>query len=107
MVLKFGGACAGPFPKVKGLISSMLAKLQVEADHVATDKAYCHVQLAETEAKRNVLEQDIATMTSNVGRAAARSARQECEVQVLEAVLAALAKGQAHMASFRQKAQAE
>ena len=74
---------------------------------MATVKAYCHVQLAETEAKRNVLEQDIATMTSNVGRAAARSARQECEVQVLEAVLAALAKGQAQMASFRQKAQAE
>jgi len=41
-------AVAGPFDKVKGLISSMIEKLLEEAQADATEKAYCDKEMAET-----------------------------------------------------------
>ena len=50
--LRFRSAGASLFAKSKGLTSSMIVKLQKEADDEATEKAYCHVQLARTERAR-------------------------------------------------------
>merc|ERR1719433_1883943 len=51
------GAVAGedPFAKVKGLIQSMIEKLEAEAKAEATEKAYCDEEMAKTEAKRSEL----------------------------------------------------
>jgi len=43
---------ADPFAKVKGLIETLIAKLEKEADQDATEKAYCDEQMAKTEAKK-------------------------------------------------------
>ena len=53
----------------------MIAKLLMEADNEATELTYCDRWLAKSMAEQNELEEIIATVTSNVDRAAARSAR--------------------------------
>merc|ERR1719491_407901 len=97
-VLRFGSSSGGdPFAKVKGLIQSMISKLEKEAGNEATEKAYCDEQIAKTEAKKSELEEDVAKMTSRIDTAAAKSAQLKEEIQTLEAELAALAKEQAEM----------
>jgi len=106
-VLRFGAAGGDPFAKVKGLIESMIARLQKEADDEAAEKAYCDEQIAKTEAKKAELEEDIARETSRIDKAAARSAALKAEVQVLESELAALAKEQAEMDKIRHESHSD
>ena len=54
----------------------MIAKLEKEAGDEALEKAYCDQQMAKTEAKTSELEDDLAKMTSRIGKAAAKSAQQ-------------------------------
>merc|ERR1719410_832351 len=59
--IRFGTAGGeDPFAKVKGLIESMIAKLEEEAKAEATEKAYCDEEMAKTEAKRGELMDDVA-----------------------------------------------
>merc|ERR1712129_567666 len=44
-----------PFAKVKGLIETMIAKLEKEAEEDATEKAYCDEEMAKTGAKHGEL----------------------------------------------------
>jgi len=106
-VLRFGSSSGDPFAKVKGLIESMIAKLENEAGNEATEKAYCDEQMAKTEAKKSELEEDVAKMTSRIDRAAAKSAQLKEDVKTLDAELAALVKGQAEMDRIRQESRAE
>jgi len=107
-VLRFGSSSGGdPFAKVKGLIQSMIAKLETEAGDEATEKAYCDEQMAKTEAKKSDLEEDVARMTSRIDRAAAKSAQLNEDIKTLDSELAALAKEQAEMDRIRQESHAE
>merc|ERR1719422_2783897 len=107
-VARYGSANhADVFAKVKGLIQDMIAKLEKEAGAEATEKAYCDEQLSKTEAKKSELEADISKMTSKIDQAAARSAQLKEEIQILEAELAALTKGQAEMDNIRQEQHAD
>merc|ERR1719506_2421626 len=102
VVVRFGHKNGGdPFGKVKGLISSMIDKLEKEAEAEATEKAYCDEEMAKTEAKKSELEASIAKLTSKIDKAAALSASLKEEVTELEAELAALAKTQAEMDKIR------
>merc|ERR1719162_2661610 len=68
-------AVAGPFDKVKGLISSMIEKLLAEAQADATEKAYCDKEMAETEAKKADKESDIEKLSTSIDSMSAKSAK--------------------------------
>jgi len=106
-VLRLRRAGSDPFTKIKGLITSMINRLEKTAADEAAEKAYCDEQLAKTEAKKDELEQDLAAMTATIDKAAARQAQLKEEVQVLEQELAALTKEQAGLDKIRQETHAE
>merc|ERR1719281_1400616 len=91
-----------PFAKVKGLIRDLIDRLMAEAHAEATEKAYCDEQMAKTEAKKSELEDDIATLTAKIDKAASASAILKEEVKQLQEDLAELAKLQAQMDKTRQ-----
>merc|ERR1719507_2268136 len=84
------GASAGedPFAKVKGLIKTLIIKLEKEAGAEAQEKAYCDEQMAKTEAKQTELEDDVAKLTAKIDQASAASAGLKAEVRELQAELA-------------------
>lgn len=88
---KFGD---DPFAKVKGLITSLIERLQKEAAEEASEKAYCDEELAKTEAKQSELEDDLAKLGAKLDKAVASSAKLKEDVKELEGELALLAKEQ-------------
>merc|ERR1740130_623357 len=73
-------AVAGPFDKVKGLISSMIEKLLEEAQADATEKAYCDKEMTETETKKADKESAIAKLSTSIDSMTAKSAKLKEEV---------------------------
>merc|ERR1712051_274727 len=59
--------------------------------------------MAKTEAKKGELDDDVARQTSRIDKAAAKSARLQEDIKVLESELAALAKEQAEMDKIRRE----
>merc|ERR1740127_398280 len=55
-----------PFAKVKGLINTMIAKLEDEAKAAATEKAWCDEQMSKTETKKSELDDDVAKLTTKI-----------------------------------------
>merc|ERR1719345_235921 len=94
-------AAAGPFDKVKGLISSMIEKLLSEAQADATEKAFCDKEMAETEAKKADKESAIAKLSTSIDSMTAKSAQLKSEVAVLQKELADIARAQAEMDKLR------
>jgi len=102
--IRFGAAGGeDPFAKVKGLIESMIAKLEEEAKAEATEKAYCDEEMAKTEAKRSELMDDVSKVSAKLDQATSKTATLSAEIKQLEAELAALAKQQAEMNKIRQE----
>merc|ERR1719264_641619 len=99
------GASGGedPFAKVKGLIESMIAKLEAEAKAEATEKAYCDEEMAKTEAKRSELMDDVSKLSAKIDQATSKSATLSADIKQLEAELAELMKSQAEMDKIRQE----
>jgi len=99
-------AVAGPFDKVKGLISSMIEKLLAEAQADATEKAFCDKEMAETEAKKVDKESAIAKLSTSIDSMTAKSAQLKEEVAVLQKELADIARAQAEMDKLRSEEKA-
>merc|ERR1719215_2019324 len=99
------GASGGedPFAKVKGLIESMIAKLEADAKTEATEKAYCDEEMAKTEAKRGELMHDVSKVSAKIDQAQSKSATLSADMRQLEAELSALMKSQAEMDKIRQE----
>merc|ERR1719507_2248496 len=102
--IRFGAANGeDPFAKVKGLIESMIAKLEAEAKAEATEKAYCDEEMAKTEAKRGELMDDVSKLSAKIDQATSKSATLSVDIKQLEAELAELMKSQAEMDTIRQE----
>merc|ERR1719362_2597151 len=98
------GASGGedPFAKVKGLIESMIAKLEADAKTEATEKAYCDEEMAKTEAKRGELMHDVSKVSAKIDQAKSKSATLSADIRQLEAELSALMKSQEENAAYNQ-----
>jgi cell division protein FtsL len=92
-----------PFAKVKGLIESMIAKLEKEAEEDATEKAYCDEEMMKTEMKRGELMDDVAKLSAKIDQASSKSVALSEDIKQLEAELAALMKSQSEMDKMRQE----
>jgi hypothetical protein len=90
-----------PFTKVKGLISTLIEKLEKEAEADATEKAFCDKEMAETEEKEKDKEATIEKLSTAIDSMTAKSSKLKSEVAELEKELASLAKSQAEMDKVR------
>jgi len=103
-VLKYGGrGSADPFAKVKGLIDSMITKLEKEASEEATEKAYCDEEMGKTKNKKGELEDTVEKLTAKIEKAASSSGGLKEEVTELQNELSTLAKETAEMDGIRRK----
>merc|ERR1719410_3202776 len=96
-----------PFAKVKGLIETMIAKLEKEAEEDATEKAYCDEEMAKTGARHGELTDDVAKLSAKIDQATSKSVSLKEDITQLEADLAALIKGQKEMDKIRQEENAD
>merc|ERR1719291_844559 len=91
------------FGKVKGLIASMIERLESEADADATHKAYCDKELAESNQKKADKNAEIAKLSTKIDQMSSRSSQLKSEVAALERALAELAASQAEMDKLRRE----
>merc|ERR1719160_1514135 len=89
------GTTDDPFAKVKGLISSMIDKLQGEMSADASHKAYCDKELSESEAKKAEKTADAEKLSTKIDQLSARSAQTKEETAALQKALTELAASQA------------
>jgi len=96
-------SCDDPFAKVKGLISSMITKLEEEAVADADHKAFCDKELAETHSKKADKTAAIEKLATAIHAMTARSSQLKGEVAMLQKALMELAKEQAEMDKLREE----
>merc|ERR1719487_1421904 len=99
------GAVQGqdPFAKVKGLIKDMIERLLNEAQAEASHKAYCDEEMAQTQNKKDDLEETMGKLSTKIDKMTSQIAQLKEEVAALQEELAQLAKAQAEMDALRQK----
>lgn len=90
-----------PFAKVKGLIETLIAKLEKEASDEASEKAYCDEEMSKTAEKIGESNDDIAKMTSKIDQEVATSAELKRQVAELQSELATMAKEESAMTKIR------
>jgi len=101
-VAQFGaGAGSDPFVKVRGLIETMISKLEKEGEEAATEKAFCDEETAKTEGKKGELEEDDEKLTTKIEQDTAKSAELKEEVNELQGDIATIVKEQAEMDTMR------
>merc|ERR1719383_506240 len=101
-VMKFGaGAGEDPFAKVKELITELINRLQSEASSEASHKSYCDDELTKAQQLKMDLQTQVATHSSKLEAAVAKSSVLDGEVAELQADLGALSAQQLKMDAMR------
>lgn len=90
-----------PFDKVKGMIASMITKLESEGAAAATHKAFCDKAMAEATAEKATLSTSSDKLAVKIEQATAASTELRENVAVLQSDLAKMAHAQADMDAMR------
>lgn len=97
----FSRSGADVFGKVKGLIESMISKLDKEANEDAEKNAFCVSETEKSEKSRDTKQATVDKLSAKIDSKTARSAQLKEEVATLQQELASLSKLQGHMDKAR------
>ena len=103
IIMKFGeGTDDDPFVKVKGLVMSLISRLQDEDLFEASQKAWCNEETSNATGKREDLEADTAKCSSSsLETAVSKSSVLDGEISALQSELGILSNRQLQMDNVR------
>eukprot|EP00811_Abedinium_folium_P032791 NODE_5808_length_1733_cov_5.932752.p1 GENE.NODE_5808_length_1733_cov_5.932752~~NODE_5808_length_1733_cov_5.932752.p1 ORF type:complete len:529 (+),score=218.91 NODE_5808_length_1733_cov_5.932752:84-1589(+) len=90
-----------PFSKVKGLIKSLITRLEKEAQTDASHKAYCDKEKADTQSKHDDTKAIIDRLTTEIDARTARTAKHKSQLAEFHASLATTAQSRKNMQEVR------
>jgi len=101
--LKSEARTGGPFDKVKGLIESMITRLEKEAAEEADTKAFCDKETSESKAKQAELTAKSDKSQVRIEKATATIAELKEQIKALQEQMAEMDAAQAEATSLRNK----
>jgi len=101
--IKSEARAGGPFDKVKGLIESMITRLEEEAAEEADAKAFCDKETSESKAKQAELTAKSDKSQVRIEKATATIAELKEQIKTLQEQMAEMDAAQAEATSLRTK----
>merc|ERR1719454_2463412 len=101
--LKSEARAGGPFDKVKGLIESMISRLQTEAAEEADAKAFCDKETSESKAKQAELTASSDKSQVRIEKATATIAELKEKIKALQEQMAEMDAAQAEATGLSNK----
>merc|ERR1719316_1389088 len=95
------------FGKVKGLIESMIDRLEKEAAEEADAKAFCDTETEKSRAKQSDLSAKLDMHAVRIEKATANIAELKVQIKTLQEQMAAMDSAEAEATALRQKEHAE
>jgi len=100
-------AKSDPFGKIRGLVETMITRLEKEAAEEATQKAFCDEELSESKAKQADLTGKLDKTTARMEKSEADKAMLKEAITTLEGELADMAAQESEATKVRQEEHAE
>jgi len=100
-------AKSDPFGKIRGLVETMITRLEKEAAEEATQKAFCDEETSESKAKQADLTGKLDKTSARMEKAEADKVMLKEAITTLESELAEMAAAQSEATKIRQEEHAE
>jgi chromosome segregation ATPase len=94
-------AQSDPFGKIRGLIESMIGKLEKEAAEEADQKSFCDEEISESKAKQAKLQGGLDQQAARIAKAEANKAKLLEDIKLLEEQVAEIDAAQAAATKVR------